>query len=158
MFEGTGAGAWVRFEGAGIGTRLGFGSEVGRLAELVMRVKVLLSSGDSNEVGLLERVAVSKVLVRSRVWVSVGLPEVQAVGVGGPDIEVIFGAGVVSGPSAGLSMLIIWMEGSVVSTTLGLGSVTGLTSGVHGANSSCCFMGDVVRTERATSVLGEGRG
>lgn len=48
-----------------------------------------------------------------------------------------------------------------MSKTLGLGSVLGLqvlTIGVHGARSSCCFMGDVVTTERATSEPGEGRG
>lgn len=153
-------GAWVRFEGAGIGTRLGLGSGVGRPAEPVIRAKVLPTSWDGTEVGLLGTLAVSKVLVRSRVsrvWVAVGLSELLAVGVEGPDIEVIFRAGVISGPS----VLIIWMEGSVVSTTLGLGSVLGLqvlTIGVYGARSSCCFTGDVVTAGRATSEVGEGRG
>lgn len=122
-FEGTGSGAWVRFEGAGIGTRLGFGSRVGRPAEPVIRAKVLPTSGDGTEVGLLETLAVSKVLVRlrvSRVWVAVRISELLIVGVDGSDTEVIFGAGVVAGPSAWLSMPIIWMEGSVVSATLGL--------------------------------------
>ncbi len=75
-FEGTVAGAWVLFEGAGIGTRLGFGSGVGRPAEPAIRAKVLPTSGDGTEVGLLGTLAVSKVLVRSRVsrvWAAVGL-------------------------------------------------------------------------------------
>lgn len=97
-FVGTGAGAWVRSEGAKTGTRLGFGSK------LVIGAKVLPTSGVGTEVGLLGTLAVSKVLVRSRVsrvWVVLGLSEVLAVGVEGPDIEVMFGAGVVSRPSAG---------------------------------------------------------
>lgn len=92
---------------------------------------------------------------------AVGLSELLAVGVEGPDIEVIFGAGVVLWPSARPSRVIMWTEGSAVSTTLGLGSLVGLqvlTFGVQGARSSCCFMGDVVTTGRATSEVGEGRG
>lgn len=109
-FEGTGAGAWVRFESAGIDTRLGFGSGVGRPAEPVIRAKVLPTSGDSTEVGLLGTLTVSKVLVRlrvSRVWEAVRLSEMLAVGVEGPDIDVIFGGGVVSTLSAKPSMLVI---------------------------------------------------
>lgn len=92
---------------------------------------------------------------------AVGLSELLAVGVEGPEIDGMFGAGVASVSSAGPSMLIIWIEGSFVSTTLGLESVLGLqvlTIGVQGARSSCCFMGDVVTTVRATSEPGEGRG
>lgn len=92
---------------------------------------------------------------------AVGLSEVLAVGVEGPDIKVIFGAGVVSGPSAGPSMFIVWIEGSNKSTTLGLRTITGLpvlTIGVHGVRSSCCFVGDVVTTGRATSESGDSRG
>lgn len=160
-FVGTGIEGWVWSEGTGIGTRLGFGSGVGRPAEPVNRPKVLPTSGDGSEVGLLGTLAVSKVLVRSRVWVTVGLSELLAVGVEGPDIEVIFGAGIVLGPSARPSMVIIWTEGNVVSTTLGLWTVVGLqvlTFRVQGARSSCCFMGDVVTRGRATSEAGEGRG
>lgn len=83
------------------------------------------------------------------------------VGVEAPDADVVFGAAVVSGSSAWASMLIIWMEGSFVSTTLGLESVLRLqvpSTGVEGAGSSCCFMGVVVTTGRATSELGEGGG
>lgn len=158
--EDTGAGAWIKSEGAKIGTRLEFGSGVGRLEEPVIGTKVLPTSGVGTEVGLLGTLTVSKVLGRSRVlrvWVAVAWSEVLAVGVEGPDTEVVLGLGVVSGPS----VLITWMEGSVVSTTLGLGSVLGLpvlTIGVHGARSRCCFMGDVVATGRATSEPGEGRG
>lgn len=154
-------GVWARFEDAGIGTRLGFGSQVARLAEPVVMVKVLPPSGGGTETGLVGIVAASKVLVKlkgSRVLVAIGLSEVLAVGVDGP--EVIFGAGLVLGPSSGPSVLIIWMEGSVTSTTFGLGCVLRLqvlTIGVHGAWSSCCFMGDVVPTGRATSVPGEDR-
>lgn len=77
----------------------------------------------------------------------------------GPDFEVISGAGIVSRPT-GPSKLFIWMKGSVVSITLGLGSVLELqvlTIGVQGMRPSCCFMGDVVTTGSATSELGEGR-
>lgn len=163
-FAGTGSGARVRFEGAGIGTRLEFGSTVGRPAEPVIRAKVLPISGDGTEVGLLGTLAVSKVLVGcrvSRVRLVVGLSEVLSVGVEGPDPEVIFRVGVVPGPSAGPPMLSIWMEGRVVSTILGLGTVLELqvlTIGVHNVRSSCCFMGDVIPIGRATSEPGEGRG
>lgn len=71
-----------------------------RASEPVVRAKVLPTSGDDIEVGLLGTLAVTKVLVRSRVLVAVGLSELLAVGVEGPDIEVIFGAGVVLGLSA----------------------------------------------------------
>lgn len=91
---------------------------------------------------------------------AVGLSELLTAWVEGPDIKVIFGAGVNLGPSAGSTMLIIWLEGSFVSTTLGLCAVFGLrvlTIGVQVAGSSC-FMGDVVTTGRATSEPGEGSG
>ena len=152
---------WVWFEGAGIGTRLGLEYSVVRPSEPVVRAKVLPTSGDDIEVGLLGTLTVSKVLVRSRVLVAVGLSELLAVGVDGPDIEVIFRAGVVSGLPTGPSILITWIEGRVVSTRLGLGSVLGLqllTIGAQDARSSCCFTGDVVTTGRTTSEPGESRG
>lgn len=154
-------GVWIRFEDAGIGTRLGFRSQVVRLEESVIRVKVLPPSRAGIETGLLGIVALSKVLPKlkvSRGLVAVGLSEVLAVGVEWP--EVFLWAGLVLGPSSGPSVLIIWMEGSVRSRTFGLGCVLRLqmlTIGVHGARSSCCFMGDVVPTGNATSLPGEDR-
>ena len=163
-FVGTGSGAWVRVEGAGIGTRLGFGSRVGRPAEPVSKAKVLSISGDGTEVGLLGTLDVSKVLVKLRVSPvssAVSPLEVSSVGVEGLDFSVVFGAGVVLGPSAGNSMLITWMEGSAESTTLGQGSILELqvlTTVVHGLRSSCCSVGDVVPTLRAISEPGEDGG
>ncbi len=166
-FEGSVIGARVKFddtgacgefEGAGIGTRLGFGSGVERPADPDIRAKVLSPSGDNTEVGRPETLAVSKVLVRLGDWLS-GLSGSLIVGVGGPDIDVILGAGVISGASACPSVFVIWTEGSFVST-LGLESglrLQVLTIGTLGAGSSCCFMGDVVTTGRATSEPGEGR-
>lgn len=82
---------------------------------------------------------------------AVRLLEVLVVGVEGPDVE----------PSAEPSVLIIWMEGSVVLTIVKLASVLGLqvlSIGEHGARSSCCFMGDVASTGRTTPEPGEVRG
>lgn len=137
---GSGSGSSVSFVGGRIGTRLNFGATVGRSGEPDNRAKVLSTSGDGTEVGLLGTLAVSKVLGRlrvSRASVDEGVPETPAVGVSGPGIEVISGSEIASGPS----ILFNWVEGSVVSTTLKL-QVPSI--GVCSAVSSCCFKGDVV--------------
>lgn len=95
-FVGTGSGAWVRFEGTGIGTRLKFGSRVARPADPVSRANVLSTSGEGAMVGPPGTMAVSKVLVRltvSTVGFGVGLSEVLSVGAEGLDSEGVFGAG-----------------------------------------------------------------
>lgn len=97
--------------------------------------------------------AASQVLVSLRVSRASGLREALPVGVGGPDIEVALGSGMVSGPS----VLIIWMEG----TALGLGSVLELqvlTIEVPGPLSNCCIVGDVDSVGRVNSGPDEGVG
>lgn len=143
-------------EGARTGTRLRLGSNVGRPAESVFRAKVLPTSGDGAEAGLPGTVVVSQVLVSLRVSGASGasgLREALPVGVGGPDIEVVLGAGMVAGPS----VLIIWMEGAA----LGLGRVLELqvlTIGVPGSLSNCCIVGDVVPMGRVNMGPDEGGG
>lgn len=152
---------WARFEVSGTGTRLEFRSKVARPAESVISTRVLPTSGDSTETGLVGMVIISEVLVKlkvSRGLLATGLLEELVVGVEGPDIGVSFELGLISGPSFGPSMLIIWMEGSVALTAFGLESVLRLqvlTIGVHGARSRCFFNEDVVPTGKATSVTGE---
>lgn len=112
--EDTSSGPWITFVGtvsgpedAEIRKRLGFRSEKGTTPG--SNIKVLSTSGDDAEVGLVGLLAVSKVLVRWRVSVAGGLSHMLAVGVDGFAFEVGFGI-----KAAGPSGVFIWTEGSTV--------------------------------------------
>lgn len=112
--EDTSSGPWITFVGtvsgpedAEISKMLGFRSEKGTVPG--SNIKVLSTSGDDAEAGLMGLLVVSKVLVSWRVWVGGGLSDMLAVGVVGFEFGVDFGI-----KAAGPSAVHIWTEGSTV--------------------------------------------
>lgn len=94
--------------------------------------------------GLHSIMAESKVFCEPRSSIAVrtvGLLEALSVGVGGPETEVDFGAGIVWGST--------WGPGSVLELQV-------LTVGMCGSLSSCCIMGAVADVGRMGSGPGEG--
>lgn len=145
MFVGIRTEDWLRVERAGTGFRSG----VWGPADSGIKAKVLPPSGQGTEVGF-RTLSESAVLVGWRLWVEVGLSEALRVPGEAPGVEGSFRAGVNLGTSAGSPVLVVWLEGSVLSTTLGLCPAPAPL----GAESHC-IMGDGAAAGRASSETEE---